>query len=296
MEADQPLVSVILPVYNAEKYVFEAVQSILNQTYKNLELIVIDDCSTDKSFEILKSIKDPRIKLYQNEKNLKLIQTLNKAIQLSSGAYIARMDADDVSLPDRLKYQVEYLQQNPQVSVLGTQIRFIDENGIKKGKPFFCVRGDEAIKWRFHFGNCMNHPTIMFRREVVDRNDFYDSNYPHAEDYELWLRLSRKYNFDNLPETLLLYRVHLASVSHRFNEIQVKSSSRALSEHLFHSLGIQHSTKLLEAVLFPRLPAEITSLEISNYFRAFYPVRFDLKVMYFYLRFKERFFRFFYPK
>lgn len=290
---DQPLVSVILPVYNAEKHVAEAVQSILDQTYKNFELILIDDCSTDKSFETLQSFKDPRIKLHRNEKNQKLIYTLNKAIQLSSGEYIARMDADDISLPTRLQQQVEYLQKFKDVAVLGSQIQFIDENGVKKGKPLICVTDSARIKWRFHFGNCMNHPTVMFRKSIVDRSDFYDPEYVHAEDYELWLRLSRKYAFDNLPQVLLKYRVHSGSVSYQHSEKQVESTCRALAVHLKQLYKREYSLDVLKAVVFPRLKNQVSGVEIAPYFKAFYPENIDAKGLYLYLRFKELFFRYF---
>ena len=131
-----PLVSVIIPCYNAEKYVESSIRSIMSQTYRNLEIIITDDCSTDGTFEILQKLvkEDSRIKLYKNEINLKIVKTLNNMIEVSLGKYIARMDADDISLPKRIEKQVAFLEQNTDISFLGTNAVLIDEKNFVIGK------------------------------------------------------------------------------------------------------------------------------------------------------------------
>lgn len=128
MERSRLLVSVVMPVFNAEKYLFEALSSIVNQSYQNLEIIVVDDASTDSSVSIVESFSDTRIKLFKNESNLKIVKTLNFALTKVNGEYIARMDADDISHPERIRKQVEFLEKNRGIDILGTNIWVIDQN------------------------------------------------------------------------------------------------------------------------------------------------------------------------
>ncbi|MGR9522915.1 glycosyltransferase family 2 protein [Priestia megaterium] len=227
-----PLVTVLMPVYNGQKYLAEAIESILNQTYQNFEFIIIDDGSTDKSKEIIQTYNDARIKLICNPTNLKLIATLNKGIKLSSGKYIARMDCDDVSLPTRLEEQIKFLEENPDIILCGTGVRIIGKTLVRT----IPITGWENVKYKLAINNCISHPTVMMRAQVLKKENIeYDLNYPHAEDYELWQRLSRKYKLDNISKPLLKYRHSPEGIGRKYAEEQANItaliSSKALLDY-----------------------------------------------------------------
>lgn len=211
MSSNSPLISVIIPCYNAEKFVENAVRSIIRQSYQNLEILVIDDCSIDKTSEILQSLEkeDQRIIYIRNEINLKLAKTLNKAISLSKGEYIARMDSDDISFPDRLEKQLIFLLQNPEIDIVGANIQHINEYGhILKYRSYMpTTHNDIMVKsaWK----SVMNHPSILAKASFFIDLDGFNEYLPYAEDYELWIRaLQKGKKFANLSEILLYYRIH----------------------------------------------------------------------------------------
>lgn len=228
-----PLVSVIIPCYNAEKYVDSAVRSIINQTYKNLEIIVTDDCSTDGTFAILKKFatEDSRIKLYKNEINLKIVKTLNKMVQLAKGKYIARMDADDISLPNRIEKQVEFLEENPDIAFCGTNAFIINENSKRTGKTSLPITA-ESNKFFLQFYSTFFHPTVMIRSEIYTQN-LYDEDFLYAEDYELWARMIFQENLKsvNLSERLFKYRTFEKQSSAIHQEKQILASSRIFNRY-----------------------------------------------------------------
>lgn len=197
---EEKLVSVLMPVYNVEKYVAEALESIRNQTYKNIEIIVVDDGSTDNTYEIVKEISsfDPRIVLLRNEKNSKIVKTLNKAFSHSRGSYIARMDGDDVSSPDRIERKVRFLEQHPDYHLVGCSVNAISENGELLGKTkkiadygFLC----KAIK----YSTPVMHIWVA-RREVYDVLEGY-RELSGVEDYDFLLRMKcAGLRFTNLEE------------------------------------------------------------------------------------------------
>lgn len=210
MSLENPKVTVLMPVYNGEQYLSEAIESILNQTFTDFEFLIINDGSTDRSVDIIESYDDPRIQLVHNGKNLKLITTLNRGIDLARGEYIARMDSDDISLPDRLAKQVEFLDTNPLCAVVAVKITQIDASGRLLGD----WKGDrgavtaEGIRKHLPVVNCIAHPGVMMRKSIVSRYR-YDPSQRHAEDYDLWLRLcSDGYRIEKIGEPLLKYRVH----------------------------------------------------------------------------------------
>ena len=200
--------SVIMPVYNAEKHIGEAVSSILNQTFGEFEFIIIDDCSTDSSYELLQCFAkdDGRIKLYRNIKNSKISYTLNRAMRIASGEYIARMDADDISLPERFSVQLEYLDNHRHVSLVGASVYYIDDSGNPVGcRDSIC--GSSLIESIIELRSPIAHPTWMFRRKEFEKIGGYREVVP-AEDYDILLRLySAGIRFDNVPEKLLKYRL-----------------------------------------------------------------------------------------
>lgn len=205
-----PIVSVLMPCYNSEQYIREAIDSILSQTFSDFEFIVINDGSTDNSAEIIGSYKDKRIKYINNDVNLGLIKSLNKGISLAKGKYIARMDSDDISYPTRLKEQVIFLDNHPDVIMCGTWINFFNYPPRKDdGHHQTDITYLSLLK-----GWCINHPTVMMRTDVIKKNNlFYDENYPCAEDYELWSRLIRYGKIVNLQKVLLDYRWHENNIS-----------------------------------------------------------------------------------
>ena len=167
----QPLVSVIIPVYNAEKYVEQAVRSILNQTYQNLEILITDDCSADGSFAILQKLaeEDARIKLFRNEHNQKIVCTLNALVERATGKYIARMDADDISLAKRIEKQVAFLEANPCIAICGTNAWHIDEKGKRTKKTCLPLTAEDN-QFFLQFYSTFYHPTVMFRSQVYKQN------------------------------------------------------------------------------------------------------------------------------
>jgi glycosyltransferase involved in cell wall biosynthesis len=209
-----PLVTVLLPCYNAELYIEEAVRSIMNQTYSNLEILIIDDCSTDSSHEIVSrlAIEDERIRIIKNEKNLKLIKTLNKGLDLARGDYIARMDADDVSLPERIEKQINYMLSNPEVDLCGTNYTMINAEGNIIGTSNYPLTNLD-IKLNLLFYNPFAHPTVLFKRDFVNKIGKYKENFINAEDYELWLRVALNGVMSNIQDKLLLYRWHGNNIS-----------------------------------------------------------------------------------
>lgn len=206
-----PKVSVILPAYNAEKYIKEAVDSILGQTFKDFELIVINDCSKDSTEQILLSYIDPRLVYVKNEQNLGVAGTLNKGLSLAKGTYIARMDADDISLPERFQKQVTYLDAHPDVAVLGTNVETFDENGpLHIG---WSSTDPKQMKVDLFFSCGLAHPSVMMRTDVIRTLGGYDMAFEGLEDYDLWCRVSENYGVTTFPEVLFRYRVHSAQVT-----------------------------------------------------------------------------------
>lgn len=208
---EQALVSIILPVYNGEKHLREAIDSILNQTFTNLELIIVDDASTDSTPLIIRSYADTRIKYYKNENNLRVVQTLNKAIDIANGEYVARMDADDIAKPERIARQIAYLQANPQVAVVDCIMEYIDENSQPLGRNNNNITSADDIRRHLLRHNCLGHSSIMTRKHVYAQYKYRQIDY---EDYDLWLRLLNDgLTIHKIPEPLLQYRIHSASIT-----------------------------------------------------------------------------------
>lgn len=219
------LVTVLLPVYNAEKYLREAIDSILCQTFKDFELLAINDGSTDSSSGILASYNDKRLRIINNVENKGLIYTLNRGIEEARGKYIARMDADDIAMPDRLDIQVKFLEQNPSIALVGGYAKVIDEYGIEIGKlkPPWQYK---AILEEIFYGSTFVHPSVMYNTNIIRDLGGYSYDAPHAEDYELWLRLILCYKAENIPKVLVQYRIHAGQVSQTQLVAQRKTADR----------------------------------------------------------------------
>lgn len=226
-----PMVSVLLPCYNSERYIEQALVSILDQTYINLEVIVIDDCSTDNSLSIIEyyANADIRVKLIRNTENKKLITCLNIGISYAAGKYIARMDADDISLPCRIQKQVEFLERHPEYAICGCNAFHINERNKIIGQSFLPQSNDE-IKAFSKYYSPFYHPAVVIRSEVLKKMS-YSSNYLYVEDYELWLRLLNNYKCINLKEKLLMYRLHPEQISKTYSTEQTENVIRILVDH-----------------------------------------------------------------
>lgn len=247
-----PAISVLLPVYNAAHFIDKAITSILTQTMKNFEFIIINDGSTDSSGEILQKFahKDIRIRLVQRP-NKGLISTLNEGIALARSPFIARMDADDIALPNRLKCQYEYLSKHPETLALGSYIQLMDEYGeVYRTKRLpIGPHIQEALRW----GSPLAHPSVMIRTEAMRKAGGYPSDFPAAEDYALWLRLLSLGKIDNLPDVLLSYRVHGTSVSHKHARQQRDSTLRAQALWIAGRLFDKELCRLSSPVLLATL-------------------------------------------
>ena len=202
-----PTVSVVLPAYNSELFIHDAIDSILAQTYQDFELLLIDDGSTDRTSEIIQEygVSDHRVRVHRFEQNQGLISALNWGCQNARGQYIAIMHSDDISLPSRLAEQVEFLELHPEIGVLGAACRVIDRSG-RLGASVAVPVLPGLIRWMLYFGNCIVHPTVMMRRAVIEAVDYYSPDAFLIDDYNLWLRISRSFDIANLPTILLRYR------------------------------------------------------------------------------------------
>jgi glycosyltransferase involved in cell wall biosynthesis len=254
-----------MPVYNGEKHVKQAIKGVLNQTFKQYKFLIINDGSTDNSEEIILSYSDPRIQYQKNEKNLGLIKTLNKGLQLCKGDYIVRMDADDVSLPHRLERLILFMEQNQEVGIAGSYVKTIEV--YPKIVNYPTTHFD--ILERFTYQCAINHPSTIWRNSVLKDYQF-DEQFPHAEDYELWTRLILKTKFAIIPEVLLEYRVHSNSVS-SLNKIVQDENSINIQLRFFSNLGVSNlSITELESYktmcyadwAFFKDPYQLTSLSI----------------------------------
>jgi glycosyltransferase involved in cell wall biosynthesis len=268
---EKKLVSVLLPVFNASKFLHKAIESILCQTYTNIELIIINDGSTDNSIEIIKSFNDNRIKLINNSTNLGLIKTLNLGLVNCKGQYIARMDADDISLKNRIECQVEYLQKNKNINICGTGFILLDEqdNFIKN---IIHPTKHNDIKFGMIYHSVINHPSVMFNRNVYDENkeNFYNSSFKHIEDYELWTRLVKKYNFSNLKQIHFCYRLH---------NNQVSSLNQLLQDEKTNLIRFKYII-----TLFPTLKDENINMVLSFFNRDFLINGFGFKKLLYFVK------------
>lgn len=256
-----PLVTVLMPVYNAEAYLHLAVKSILDQSLKDFLFLIINDGSSDRSGEIIQSFakKDDRI-IYINRENKGLSFSLNEGVGLSTTPYIARMDADDISLSRRLEQQLAFMEQNPKVDVLGTQAVTIDENGHEIDKGFLPLT-DGQIKWSMFFKTSLAHPSVMIRKSVFDRVGLFKVDTRKEkipEDYELWTRGIDELKFANLEQYLLHYRQVSTSLSHDGNAYFKEATLKISQAYMQKVTGKKLSTDQV-ARLIREVPGESTS-------------------------------------
>jgi glycosyltransferase involved in cell wall biosynthesis len=243
MTTKNPVVSVLLPVYNAAEYVQEAIQSILNQTFTDFELLIFNDGSTDDSRAIIQNIKDERIRFFDYSENTGYVTRLNEGLRLAKGIYVARMDADDIAMPERFAQQVALLEREVSVVLCGTVYEtFGSEQKIEK-----VPLTDWEIRNVLPFHSPMGHPTVMFRKQVVDEYQlYYSEDYMPAEDYKLWYDFSKVGELRNIPDILLKYRVHQKQISSRRNDA-AREKTNAIRVFQLLDQGFKLSAKEQEA-------------------------------------------------
>ena len=214
-----PIVSVIMPAYNCKDYISEAIESILIQTFSDFEFIIIDDASTDETFQIICSFSDPRIRIYRNNHNRGIVYCLNEFIPKASGKYIARMDADDIALPDRLELQVRFMEENDHIGVLGTWVKILRLK-ISDCYQIYPISPEENKVYLLNYPTIV-HSTALIRKSLFDQLDLiYDHKRHYVEEYELWTRLVLITNLCNLPKVLLYVRKWENSTSAKFRKQQ----------------------------------------------------------------------------
>lgn len=252
--------TVVMSVKNNQDTLKEAIDSILNQTYSGYKFIIVDDASTDDSSVILRqaSLKDKRIQIISNQKSLGLTKSLNQALKKTNTKYIARMDADDISLPKRLKLQFDYLESHPKIALLGTAAFLINRYGKKIKLKRYPSDYQQLRNLILHFCPFI-HPTLMIRLKVLKKLGFYNPQFPFAQDYDLALRLLIKHQAANLPQPLIKYRVDSPqAISSKHLKTQerlaIKARFRALTTYNYPK---QESWKLIKPMLSFLVPSKI---------------------------------------
>jgi glycosyltransferase involved in cell wall biosynthesis len=269
-----PLVNVVMSVYNGEKYLDEAIASVLEQSFRNFEFIIIDDGSTDGTSGILQRYAqiDKRICVHR-QKNLGLIASLNKGCRLAQGKYVARMDADDISLPDRLARQVHYMEAHSEIGVLGTWVEYIDESGKTYGQWRMPTQPG-LVGWSLIFGTCLAHPTVIMRSDVLESLNYYCIEALHVEDYDLWTRASFSTRLANLPEVLLKRRTRAESICSQYSQTQQENAVKVtqwLSERLLGSnVSTDSISYLRRTVSGPALSSFEQIETVANLIQRFY--------------------------
>lgn len=244
---EQPLVSVVMAVLNGGRLLKKSIESILEQSYLNIQLVIVDDGSQDDTLDVIKSFSDERIKLLVNEQNMGLIYSLNYGVNNASGELIARMDADDIALPQRIAKQVNSFNDDEHRVVVGSWLTLVNERECVTGEWQY-PESNAAIKWNQLFNSGIAHPSVMFKKKAFLDSGGYSLNHKYAEDYELWTRLGNKGQLYNIQESLVLYRVHDASIS-QVSSVQQDLARKKISKHnikeLLRSCHVEDETEIL---------------------------------------------------
>lgn len=259
-----PKISVIMPAYNAEKYIAEAIDSILGQTFGDFEFIILNDCSSDRTEEIILSYDDPRIVYLKNERNLGVAATLNRGLAMAKGEYIARMDADDISLPERFAKQVAYLDGHPAVAVLGTNLEAFDQTGVLRYG--WSATDPDQMRIDLLFSCGLAHPSVMMRRSVTAELGGYDPAFEGLEDYELWCRVARKYDVTTLPDILFRYRMHGGQVT-KNPSAKYQQRLRLLKERQLQWLNLSTRGEKAEAYYAFCMGNDVEFWTLADFFR-----------------------------
>lgn len=269
---NDPLVSVIMPAFNVKRYVSDAIESILNQTYKNFEFIIIDDNSTDGTLDIIKDYRkqDSRIVVTRNEENLGVTKSLNKGVKLAKGKYIIRMDADDWSYPERLELQVSLMERYPEVVVSGSYIEVCDASLKTKNIRKYHLDDRNIRKHIFRYSP-FAHPATIWQAKVL-KTQRYNEKIVVCQDYELYFRIGTMGKLMNLDKVLLKLRMHEQSISARLNDLQSKATVLIrLNAVLMHGYNLSTFDKFynfLQELVIGLIPVKLRFF-IFNFLRRF---------------------------
>jgi len=246
MSKQSPAISVLLPVYNAGRFVVDAIQSILDQSFTDFELIIINDGSSDDSARLIKQFKDERIILIEQE-NQGLAASLNNGLKIARGNYIARQDNDDISLPDRFQKQFDFLEKHPDLALLGTAAVIVDENNQETGRFHRHPETSDELKYFLLFDNPFVHSSVMFRRKTAERAGRYYTGKDFFEDYHLWSGIARVAKVANLPDCLLRYREVSSGMSKTTVDYRLRVKNQSFENIKFYCSDF--SDKKLEEFL-----------------------------------------------
>jgi glycosyltransferase involved in cell wall biosynthesis len=243
-------ISVVIPAYNAEKYLGSSIESVLSQTFNDFEIIVIDDCSTDGTWKMIKGYaqRDSRIRPYRNGVNLGIAGNRNRGVELARGKYIAWQDADDISLPERLEKQIGFMEANHQIGIIGGYLEIFRDNGVVIGVRKYPT-DDRSLRRCIYRYSPVAQPVAMLRRKALLEVGWYDLRYPPAEDLDMTFRIGEYYNMANIPEILLRYRQsptsavstrlredEINTIKIRFSNFKSKSYQPSIIDFLYNTL------------------------------------------------------------
>ena len=268
-----PTVSVVMPAFNAAEFIDEAISSILEQTFRDFEFIIVDDGSTDDTADILQKYAgaDGRVRVFR-QANQGVIAALNCGCRMAQGQFIARMDADDVSLPQRFDRQLEFLKGHPEIGILGTWASEIDKQGSVIGT--WCLPASpKVLKWTHFFRVGVIHPTVLMRREILEKVNFYRPEAMYADDWDLWLRASAITEFGNTPEILFKYRISGKNISKRLRqeclEAPIKLLVPFISNFLNESTSIEAVVGLRGSQLASLRQIQLTAALLEKLYHRF---------------------------
>ncbi len=256
-----------MPVYNREDLINYSVNSILNQTFKDFEFIIVNDGSTDKTLDILNSFSDKRIKIFNNQTNKGIVYSRNRGIKEASGKYISMFDSDDIAYPTKNEEQINFLDKNSNYAMLGSWAKFIDKNNNHTGQSWKLTEKSNKIPSIMLFRNYFVQASVMLKREALPEH-LYSAGYDIVEDSKMWFEISLKHKVWNLQKYLLNYRVHTGNVTNTGNEKQLRHS-RKLYKYIFNHLNIQPTEQELDAHFLIKNNKKIKSvselIEIENW-------------------------------
>lgn len=251
MEDLKMVFSVVMPCYNAERFLRDAIESVLSQSLRDFELIIIDDGSTDASASMVEEYRqrDRRVVFLSNDRNEGIVAALNKGLQAARGEFIARLDADDVALPGRLMKQYEFMKAHPDVIICGTALWMVDVSGRPLKKRSYAL-SDSAIRKQLLWKSPFAHPSVCIRRSVFTTHGLkYSSEFPHAEDFDLWLRAADLGKFANLEEPLTKYRLREGAVKDTYCKESLWSTIRVQWRHRRYADGVVGFILIFEMAL-----------------------------------------------
>lgn len=279
-----PLVTVLMTVYNGGKYLRLSVESVLKQSFKDFEFLIVNDCSTDNSIEIIKSFGDERISIHSNEKNLGQTKSLNVGLNLAKGKYIARMDADDMAFPSWIEKLVDYTESHPEYAAVSAGVVVMNESGKFK-KVFQPPTAFDEVIFHIFFGNAMNHVGSLINKEILLKNGGYNEEFKIAQDYELWSSLIRNnYRLINIDKILVAVRIHESSLGYTAER---DKGLKEVAETIYRNINVLTTLKVtiedtIKLRMFYRFPEELTTEEFKYahelYERLFYSLKNGFKI------------------